>query len=335
MPICTVRWRPSGGRGEYEFVPSNAMMDRWVAVRLDAFGIDIQSEVYGTNANGKPRLRKNDSNNRSKMHLVPLVMAIARLPEPAREDKGELSWPLEDKGFIVSHMDFDIIADDGTTVIARPISARILHAEDKVIDLQSRLAAVASDYDQHRLEHLWNVNRSLAEALIHHRDTVLAAVNDSQIREAASMVVGRQVDVFGMSNMATVSTAENLPPTPLEDDIVGIEGRVLTRLHSYRERDRGFVLAAKQAFRARHGTLFCECCGIVPGFWYGERGEDRIQAHHRTPVEQLLPDTVTTPEDLAMVCPSCHDIIHARRPWISVEELRQRLLATGHHYFQR
>jgi predicted HNH restriction endonuclease len=31
-----------------------------------------------------------------------------------------------------------------------------------------------------------------------------------------------------------------------------------------------------------------------------------------------MPDTVTKAEDLAMVCPNCHDIIHAKRPRITV-----------------
>ena len=36
-----------------------------------------------------------------------------------------------------------------------------------------------------------------------------------------------------------------------------------------------------------------------------------FQAHHKTPLEELMSDTVTKAEDLAMVC---HDIIHAKRP---------------------
>ena len=74
-------------------------------------------------------------------------------------------------------------------------------------------------------------------------------------------------------------------------------------------------------------------CGFDAGKFYGERGEDRIHALHRTPVEELLPDSVTRAEDLAMVCPNCHDIIHAKRPWISVEELREQLIKAGHTSF--
>ena len=39
-----------------------------------------------------------------------------------------------------------------------------------------------------------------------------------------------------------------------------------------------------------------------------------FQAHHKTPLEELMSDTVTKAEDLAMVCPNCHDIIHAKPP---------------------
>lgn len=334
MATCTVRWRPSGGRGEYEFVPSTSLADREVIVRIDALGVDIPAAVFGVMAQGKPRLRKQDSNNRSKMHLVPLVMAVARLPEPAREDKAAaVSWPLEDKGFIVSGMDFDIASDDGHTVVLRPLGARILHAEDKVIDLRSRFAAIAKDFEPKRLAHLHGVNPPLAAALERHRDAIIAAENDIELRQAASEAMARQVETFGKSNLAAVSTVEDLPPTPLEEDISGVEGRVLTRLHSYRERDKKLVKKAKAAFKAKHKRLYCECCGIEPAKWYGPRGEDRIHAHHRTPVEELLPDTETKAEDLAMVCPTCHDIIHAKRPWISVEELHEFLVKAGNHHF--
>src|SRR5690349_21031078 len=90
---CTVRWRPSGGRGEYEVVPAQALVGREILIRIPELNVTIPTETTGTISQGKPRLRKRDSNNRSKLHLVPLVMAIARLPDPAREDKtGSVAW---------------------------------------------------------------------------------------------------------------------------------------------------------------------------------------------------------------------------------------------------
>lgn len=332
MADCTVRWRPSGGRGEYEVVPSHALVDRRIILRVDALGADVPAEITGTISQGKPRLRKDQPNNRSKLHLVPLVMAIGRLPDPAREDKiGTVGWPLESKAFIVSHMQFEIVSDDGKNAILRPLNARILHSE-KAIDLQRRFASIAKDISDLGAIHV--KFPKLADAVDAHHAAVVAGVNSIDIRNTADAVIAVQAELFGSSNTAAISTIDNLPPTPLEEDIKGKEGRILTRLHSYRERDRKLVAKAKVLFKAKNGRLYCECCGFEAGIFYGSRGKDRIQAHHKTPVTELLPDSETTPEDLAMVCPNCHDIIHAKRPWMSVDKLRDQLRHSGNHYFE-
>lgn len=311
-------WRPSGGRGEYEFVPSTSLVGRRVTIRIPELSVQIDSEVTGTISQGKPRLRKDEPNNRQKLHLVPLVMAAARLPDPAREDKlGKVSWPLENKAFIVSEMDFSIAHDDGTTTILEPLAVHILHSS-QVIDLKMRFAAIAADVAA--LPSILKRDAALGQAIRKHVASLKK--NSAVIRTTADDVIALEAKVFGKSNAAAVSTIISLPPTPLEDDIKGKEGRVLTRLHSYRERDRKLVKRAKDAFKLKHGKLYCECCGNDPKDTYGERGEDRVQAHHRTPVEELMPDSVTKAEDLAMVCPNCHDIIHAKRPWITIEQLK-------------
>lgn len=330
-PICTVRWRPSGGRGEYEFVPAESLVGRRITVQLPSFGTEIPAEVTGTVSQGKPRLRKDDGNDRSKLHLVPLVMAAARLPDPAREDKtGKASWPLENKGFLISHMDFEIVARTANTATLRPMTARILHS-DEAIDLLQRFENIARDIAE--IKKLSKNHPELAKAISTHYKAVRMGSNDINIRKSADAVIALQAKEFGTSNSAALVTIASLPPTPLEEDIKGEEGRVLTRLHSYRERDRLLVKKAKVLFKAKNGKLFCECCGFEAEPFYGDRGQDRIQAHHRRPVEELLPDTITKAEDLAMVCPNCHDIIHAKRPWLTVEALKEELLKRGSHHF--
>jgi predicted HNH restriction endonuclease len=257
-------------------------------------------------------------------------MALARLPDPAREDKiGKAVWPLENKGFLVSHMEFQIAEADAKRVVLVPTAARILHS-DESIDLQQRFAHVAADITGQRT--IQAQYPDLAAAIASHAKAVQAQVNDKALRDAADDVIRIQGLTFGKSNTAAVSTIISLPTTPLEEDIKGQEGRVLTRLHSYRERDRTLVKKAKALFKKQNGKLYCECCGFDPEPFYGDRGQDRIQAHHRRPVEELLPDSETRAEDLAMVCANCHDVIHAKRPWLAVEELRDFLLARGKHY---
>lgn len=222
----------------------------------------------------------------------------------------------------MSEMQFEIAADDGITASLVPLTASILHSHH-VFDLQKRLASVADDIA--KIQEIAKINPLLAEDIKAHQSAINTGTNDTAIRTTADKIIQHQTAAFGESNAAAVTTIEQLPPTPLEEDIKGKEGRILTRLHSYRERDRNLVTKAKAAFKAEHKRLFCECCGFDPATFYGNRGTDRIQAHHRTPVEELLPDSVTTSKDLTMVCPNCHDIIHSKRPWITVEKLHEEL----------
>jgi hypothetical protein len=325
MSTCTVRWRPSGGRGEYEAVPAATLGDREIYICIPSLGVNIPAEVrVKTKAGqGKPRVRKNSSNDRSKLHLIPLVMAVARLPDPGREDKHQgVSWPLEEKNFVVSDMDFEVLERDDDKVVLEPKVARILHS-DKIIDFSARFLNIA--IDAANIAQLQAGQPELAEAVSRHFGKIKLGKNSNLIRESASEVIALQAAIFGISNIAALSTIIELPETPLEEGVTGKEGKILVRLHSYRERDRKFVKEAKANFKKLHGKLFCECCGYEPVKMYGERGEDRIDAHHRTPVEELLPDSITKIEDLAMVCPNCHDIIHAKRPWLTVESLKDIL----------
>lgn len=105
------------------------------------------------------------------------------------------------------------------------------------------------------------------------------------------------------------------------------EGRVLTRMHRVRERNRDLVETRKGRALKTTGRLQCEACGFDFRERYGERGCGFIEAHHTRPVHTLMPGEKTRLADLALVCANCHRMIHARRPWISVEELRGLLQA--------
>lgn len=100
------------------------------------------------------------------------------------------------------------------------------------------------------------------------------------------------------------------------------EGRILTRAHRSRERNRKLVEQKKQAALRESGRLDCECCGFSFGSKCGDRGDGFIECHHRLPLSEVLPDHKTKMSDLALVCSNCHRMIHAKRPWLSVEEVR-------------
>ncbi len=124
--------------------------------------------------------------------------------------------------------------------------------------------------------------------------------------------------------LASVNAGEILPFTPEdeEEEPEVEEGRWLTRVHRSRERKQSIVNQKKQVVMKRSGLLACEVCEFVYKLAYGERGEAFIEAHHVKPLHTLVPGQKTRLEDLALICANCHRMIHAKRPWLSVEELR-------------
>ncbi|HDR7066655.1 MULTISPECIES: HNH endonuclease [Bacillus] len=111
-----------------------------------------------------------------------------------------------------------------------------------------------------------------------------------------------------------------------EDDFP--EGKEKFRLHRYRERNNKLVKQAKERFIQVHGRLYCEACGMDFEQVYGDRGRNFIEAHHRKPISEMKNDETTKIEDLAMLCPNCHSMIH-RKPLVTVEELRVLIQSKG------
>lgn len=250
-------------------------------------------------------------------------MAVARLPEPAREDTlHEVAFPLRNKSFVMDSMDFDIIEDDGITATLAPLRVSIRNSDYK-IELQDRFNAIATD-----LQNLIKISKKhpeLAAAIKVHGDEVQKAVNSTTIRKAADDINEIQTKIFGLTNAASATAVEEIsssPPADIEDDIVGVEGRLLVRMHVYKERDRAFAARAKKYYRDKNnGKLTCEACGLDPIALYGIDGERCIEAHHKVPIEELQPDSITRVEEMAMVCASCHRIIHTRKPCLPVKDV--------------
>jgi 5-methylcytosine-specific restriction protein A len=97
------------------------------------------------------------------------------------------------------------------------------------------------------------------------------------------------------------------------------ESGLVMRLHRRRERDQGLVRRKRDAALDATGALACEACGFDSQALYGIFGV--IDCHHVRPVSELEPGERTRLEDLRLVCPTCHRLIHARRPWLSWDAL--------------
>jgi putative restriction endonuclease len=108
-----------------------------------------------------------------------------------------------------------------------------------------------------------------------------------------------------------------------EDDINFLEGKLMLRSHIIRERNPKLITIAKEKFKRKNGKLFCEACGFDFQNFYGEIGEDYIEAHHIKPISQIKEEEQTSIEDLVMLCSNCHKMIHRKRPWLTKENLNK------------
>lgn len=120
--------------------------------------------------------------------------------------------------------------------------------------------------------------------------------------------------------------SDDAPEETGEDEEYGaLEGRILFREHRRRERDRTLVAKKKQSVFKKTGRLACEVCDFESSEAYGV--DDVIDVHHIVPLHKIG-ESVTTMKDLALVCPTCHRVLHKHQPIITPAVLRQKRTAT-------
>ncbi|WP_247716862.1 HNH endonuclease [Gymnodinialimonas ceratoperidinii] len=125
---------------------------------------------------------------------------------------------------------------------------------------------------------------------------------------------------------ATRAAMSNDAPVLPEDDLTEApEGQLLTRIHRYRERNAAIVKRKKASYLKQHGHLCCEACGFDFQANYGERGSGFIECHHSRPISEFVAGETTKLVDLVLLCANCHRMVHAARPWWTLEELRAAL----------
>lgn len=117
-------------------------------------------------------------------------------------------------------------------------------------------------------------------------------------------------------------------------EIEAEEGRILTRIHQQRERSPKLVKTKRAEQLAKHGKLECEVCGFNFHAIYGERGEDFIECHHVSPLCALAENSKTSLSMLRLVCSNCHRMIHVKKPWLSIDELKEIMNRSHSPIFQ-
>ncbi len=116
----------------------------------------------------------------------------------------------------------------------------------------------------------------------------------------------------------------------IDNDTEFPEGKLVERKHKARERNSKVIDVAKNNFKSQHGRLFCKVCGFDFEENYGGLGMDFIEGHHTLPVSAMEDNHKTRPDDIAIVCSNCHRMLHKRRPWLELNELKKIIKTAGH-----
>lgn len=107
-----------------------------------------------------------------------------------------------------------------------------------------------------------------------------------------------------------------------------MEGKQRLITHIVRERNRD-IINQKKINASENGCLFCEVCGFSFLTIYGV---EFIECHHIEPISNGG-ERVTRLEDLALVCPNCHKILHRKinGEYLTLEKLKLRIEERTHN----
>lgn len=104
---------------------------------------------------------------------------------------------------------------------------------------------------------------------------------------------------------------------------VFLEGDEKLELHIKKERNKSLVNYAKKIWNNKYEqNVPCIVCSFSFYEKYGDIGSGFIEAHHIVPLVDLTKDTEVKVSDLVPVCANCHRMLHRRRPWLSIDELK-------------
>ncbi len=124
------------------------------------------------------------------------------------------------------------------------------------------------------------------------------------------------------NSIAKPDNPEVETPSDLEELDTAPEGRILTRIHSYRERKPENVEKKKSFVIKKRGKLECEVCTFVFEDKYGDLGKYFAECHHVIPLSELKSEQKPKIDDLSIVCANCHRMIHRKKPWLTIQQLK-------------
>lgn len=172
--------------------------------------------------------------------------------------------------------------------------------------------------------------KNLPEALRRQMESAKVSARAIDTSEVTAVLdtLGQQPEAakgeIGPEGAQGEETTLPLPDPSAGGESTAHEGQLKLVQHGRRERSPGL---RRKRIELAGGQPRCEACAFDFAETYGERGKGFIECHHVIPLSEMDPATPTKLEDLALLCANCHRVVHAKRPWLSIEELNQ-LLAT-------
>lgn len=122
-----------------------------------------------------------------------------------------------------------------------------------------------------------------------------------------------------------IPTDSNVADDPTISQAAALEGGLALATHLRRERHRQLIDAKRRSYRAEHGRLSCQACKITETDLPPSIGEGCFEVHHTQPIGQREVASVTTLDDLALLCANCHRMIHRSSPIPSINKLSELL----------
>jgi hypothetical protein len=99
-----------------------------------------------------------------------------------------------------------------------------------------------------------------------------------------------------------------------------LEGEMARSEASFRRRNSALIYAKKL-----NSDYKCEVCKFDFFERYGVLGKDHIVAHHLAPLSYRRKPSITTLDDIALVCDNCHSMLHRHDPPLTLQELKTLL----------
>lgn len=107
----------------------------------------------------------------------------------------------------------------------------------------------------------------------------------------------------------------------------GEEGGRRLVSHQRIERDSTLVQAIKKRWFEADRHLECVVCGFSFLRTYGELGAGFIEAHHQKSLSDREASGISSEDDFDRICSNCHSMLHRMADEMSVDRLREIVLA--------